>query len=166
MVRVSYSHRLVVDYEFIKWLSKSDKKTFLISKMLRLNINSLEHPKQNILVSERDFKKLCEEKIIKDKDIIKGCITPWNIKDKLDEKIDMPKIPEEFERLIIGVLSTREKPFQTMLITTKASKQEYNAKYAEFLNKIRKFDIKDETEGIIVITDLYKQYFIERELKR
>ena len=43
---------------------------YCIKKMLRININSKEHPRENVVISENDFDKLCSGGVIKDKDII------------------------------------------------------------------------------------------------
>ncbi len=59
MVYVSYSHRILIDYHFIKWISeKCDNKSIIISRRLRINQNSKEHKKENILIIEEDFKLL------------------------------------------------------------------------------------------------------------
>src|SRR3989344_5677815 len=122
MVYVSYSHRIIVDQPFIKWVANnSEKKSSIISKMLRININSQEHPKENIAICDMDFEKLCEENIIKDKDTIRGCVFPFNINEKIDG-INKTEFPEELVRLIMGVVLTKEKPYQVVLLTTKEGK--------------------------------------------
>src|SRR3989344_6750353 len=108
MVSVSYSHRIIVDCNFVRWISTSlDKKSTIISKMLRININSKEHPKENILISDMDFDKLCTENVIKDKDMIRGCMFPFNI-DKKIEGVNKERLPEELIRLVMGVILTTE----------------------------------------------------------
>lgn len=69
MVAVSYSHRIIVDYDYIVWLATHEKKVSVISKLLRINANSKEHPRENVVIFQNDFKNLCDKKIIKDKDI-------------------------------------------------------------------------------------------------
>ena len=164
MVRVSYSHRIILDHHFVRWLSKIANKKDVISKLLRININSREHPKENVLISEKDFEDLCNEGIIKDKDTIRGCMSPYhNIDEKLGE--NLKDLPKELERLILGVILTKEEPFQVILITTKDGKKSYS-EYAEFLNEIRSFDIKNEEEGLVIIGDFYKKFCLEREINR
>ena len=154
MVSVSYSHRLIVDYEFIKWLSSSGEKVMAITRMLRINVNSKEHPRENVVILEEDFEKLCREGIIKDKDILRGCLMPINLKEKLDgvgESLDVESASEELKRLVIGVLLTGESPFQSILLTTNSFKQKYNTDYDSFLSKIKKLEIKDEKKRIIIL---------------
>lgn len=159
----------MVDYSFIKWISESGKKSELIKKMLRININSKEHPRENIIISDIDYEELCKDGIIKDRDIIRGCVLPFNLKDKLDgvldEGVEIQKLPLEFQRLIIGTFLTKETPFQTILLTTKEFKQKYNSpSYSDFLNKIKKLEIKDEEETLIILNDFFKKYCYEHEL--
>jgi len=166
MVSVSYSHRIIVDCNFVRWISTSlDKKSTIISKMLRININSKEHPKENILISDMDFDKLCTENVIKDKDMIRGCMFPFNI-DKKIEGVNKERLPEELIRLVMGVILTTEEPYQVILLTTKNGKEEYLSKYSDFLKQLRNFDVKDEEESLVILNDLYKKYVSEREISR
>ena len=167
MVLVSYSHRLIVDYSFIKWVSESGKKPELIKKLLRININSKEHPRENIIILEQDFDSLCKDNVIKDKDTIRGCVLPFNLKERLDGvlegEIDFSTLSLEMQRLVLGVFLTKENPFQVILITTKELKQKYNTDYSSFLDKIKKLDIKDEDEGMVILNDLFRKYCAEHE---
>lgn len=167
MVYVSYSHRILIDYPFIKWISEnSDKKSIIINRMLRINQNSKEHKKENIIILEKDFKKLCEENIIKDKDMIRGGVFPFKFnEDWLNDIADGEEIDDALIRLILGVMITKEKPFQSVLLTTKEGKKEYQ-KYNSFLEKIQNFSIKDEEESIVILNDLYRTYTSEREFCR
>lgn len=168
MVYVSYSHRIIIDYHFIKWISeKCDNKSIIISRMLRINQNSKEHKKENILILEEDFNKLCEEGIIKDKDMIRGCVFPFEMnKELLKDITDGDGIKEMLlVRLILGVMITKEKPFQSILLTTKEAKKEYD-KFHDFLEKIQNFKIKDEEESLVILNDLYKTYTSERDISR
>ena len=165
MVYVSYSHRIIMDYDFIKWISQSQQKSMIISKMLRININSKEHRKQNIIILEQDFDELCKEGIIKDKDTIRGGVSPFNINEEMGDLVDK-KLPLETLRMITGVVLTRRKPFQAVLLTTKEGKKNYLSKYSDFLEKIRNFDIKGEDEALVIINDLYRGYCSERENSR
>jgi len=165
MVSCSYSHRIIVDCDFIRWLSTSQQKSMIISKMLRININSKEHKKQNIIILEKDFESLCKEGIIKDKDTIRGGVSPFDINEELGDLTDK-ELTMEALRLITGVVLTRRKPFQMVLLTTTEGKKKYFDNYSEFLEKLKNFDIKNENEGLVIINDLYKTYTSEREMGR
>jgi len=167
VVYVSYSHRILIDYSFIKWISENvEKKGTIISRMLRINQNSKEHKKENIVIWEKDFNKLCEENIIKDKDTIRGSVFPLEIgEDLLKNIIDGENIDDSLIRLILGVIMTKEKPFQSVLLTTKEEKKKYQ-RYKPFLEKIQNFSIKDEEESLIILNDLYRSYSCERDLCR
>ena len=165
MVYVSYSRRIIVDDEFIVWLSKSPQKAMFISKMLRINQNSKEHKKKNIIILEEDFKKLCDDKIIKDKDIIKGGMYPFDIKEELGinpgNNINIYGL-----RLLSGVILSRSKPYQTVLLTTKENRKKYLENYSEFMKQIKNFEIKDEDDGGIILNELFSSYASEREISR
>ncbi len=164
MVYVSYSHRLIVDYDFIVWLSNSPQKTNLVSKMLRINQNSKEHKKKNIVILEEDFKKLCVDNIVKDKDVIRGGMAPFDVKEELG--ISTAGLNLEVLRLLSGVILARSKPYQTILLTTKEKKKEYLGVYLEFLRQIKNFEIKNEEEGAIILNELFSSYASEREIIR
>ncbi len=164
MVSCSYSHRIIVDCDFIRWLSTSQQKSIIISKMLRININSRENKKQNIIILEKDFEDLCNEGIIKDKDTIRGGISPFDINKEFG--LADKNLPIEALRLITGVVLTRRKPFQMILLTTSEGKKKYLVNYSDFLAKLKNFDIKNENEGLVIINDLYKTYTFQRELSR
>ncbi len=165
MVYISYSHRILVDYSFIKWISQSsDKKGVIIAKMLRINQNSKEHKKENILILEEDFDRLCQDGIIKDKDTIRGCLHPFEMNKDMLKNIPIKEGVDSMEaRLILGVLMTKEKPFQSILFTTKEKRKEYE-KYAPFLDKIQNFKIKDEEESLVILSDLYRNFTSAREI--
>ena len=94
--------------------------------MLRINQNSKEHKKKNILILDKDFDDLVKEGIIKDKDMIRGGMFPFEFEEDLLERITGGDgIKETLIRLILGVLVTGEKPFQSVLLTTKQGLEEY-----------------------------------------
>ncbi|MEK6761065.1 MAG: hypothetical protein AABX93_04035 [Nanoarchaeota archaeon] len=165
MVFVSYSHRIIVDCDFIRWLSTQQQKSAIISKMLRININSKENKKQNIIILEKDFEDLCNEGIIKDKDTIRGGVSPFDINEELGD-LASKDLPIETLRLITGVVLTRRKPFQMVLLTTTEGKKKYLTTYSDFLSKLKNFDIKNENEGLVIINDLHKTYTSQREIGR
>ena len=142
MVYVSYSHRLIVDYEFIKCLSKHDKKASVISKMLRININSKEHPKNNIVISQTigtavnytlnfdnpETVKLCELLLLEKKRLLSGYVKLYG--DSLQKF-------ESAELIILfgSVLTKKEYRDVDVLFVTKKSKEVHT--FCLGLSKIR-----------------------------
>jgi len=166
MVFVSYTHRLLIDEKFVRWLKDNpDKKSSVISKLLRININSKEHRKKNVLIYDKDFSKLCDEGIIKDKEMIRGALTPMCLSEMIPNNHDkLEPLPDDLKRLVIGVALTDEKPFNSILLTTKESKKGYMETMGDFLEKLKRFDIKDEEESLIIIENLYHIYTNERSM--
>jgi len=171
MVYVSYSHRILIDPPFVKWISQNrENKSIIISKMLRINQNSKEHKKENIVILKEEFNKLCEDGIIKDQDTIRGGMCPVDFDRELLTKITDSvgveiEADDDFVRLILGVLMTSRKPFQVVILTTEEGKKKYE-KYNTFLEKIPNLSIKCEEESLIIINDLFKSYVCEKDKTR
>ena len=164
MVLVSFSYRIIVDCEFVRWMSGLQNKSMVISKMLRINQNSLEHKKENILIMGKDFADLCSDGTIKDKDTIRGGICPFDNNKELG--ISDGKLSTEATRLLTGVILARQKPFRTILLTTKEGKKTYLSNYNKFLEKIQNFSIAEEEDAVVIINDLFNSYCSQKDLSR
>lgn len=173
MVKVTYSHRLLIDYDFVKWISTCSGrlKIDIIKWMLRTNKNSKDNTEEQIVILDEDFNKLCAEGIIKDNDIMRGCMFSCDLPSKLRKiapLIDLGefnKLPIEFRRLILGTLLTSKPPFQSIFMTTKESKLKHvsPSAYSTFLSRITKLQINNEEEAIIVLREFFTKYSMEHE---
>ena len=169
MAYPSYSYRLIVDYDFVKWISSSERKTQIISKLLRINKNSKDYKNKQIIILKEDYEKLCDDGIIKNKTMILGCLCPKEINEEVSSILGdrLEKLPVELRRGMLGVLLTSSRPFKSVLFTTKKSLSEYTSSgFDDFSRTIDNFSLKNEDESLYIIDKLYKEYTDEREMCR
>lgn len=169
MVDVPYSYRIVIDYDFIKWLSSSDKKISVISHLLRINKNSRHYKNKQVVILPEDYKKLCEEGIIKDKTMILGCLFPMEIDEEIKERLGekLEELPVELRRGILAVSLTGVSPFKVALFSTKTAKEKYKENgFDTFSEAIDNLSLKNEEESLFLIEKLFRDFTSERERYR
>lgn len=165
MVSVSYSTRLLIDYDFLKWvLTESKEKTNIITALLYTHNSSKENKKCQNVILKSDFDKLEKDGLIKDKDTIRGAMKIHSFSQEAQKVIDDEKISELIQKGLMGVIMADEPPCKVVILTTQNKRKEYEKE--EFFQKIKDVTIKDELEGVLLINNFFKKFCMEKEYCR
>jgi hypothetical protein len=162
MVSVSYPFRLILDYDFMRWILKdSNDKTKIITALLHIHNSSKENKKNQNIILKSDLDRLFQEGLIKDKDLIKGCITPTDFSPEFQKIIEEEKFNEIIQRGILAIQLADEPPFKTTIITMQGKLEEYEKE--KFFEKLKDVNFKGDREGVYLINSLFKKYCNEKE---
>lgn len=163
MVSISYPFRLILDYDFMKWvLTESNDKTRIITALLHVHNSSKENKKKQNVILKSDLDKLFSEGLIKDKDLIRGCIASLDFSPEFQEIIRREKFNEIIQRGILAVELADDPPFKTIIITMQDKLEEYEKE--KFFEKLKDVSFKGDREGVYLINSLFKKYCNEKEL--
>lgn len=159
---VSFPFRLIIDYDFLKWiLTKAPNKHRIISGLLRINVYSKENRKKNNLILKEDLDKILAESLTKDKDLILAGVKGYTFATEIQDEITSKKFDDVTRRVILGIVLTEEYPYDVAILTTKENSQKYLTN--SFFNQIKGLTIKTEEEGAYLIENLFKIFCSQKE---
>lgn len=162
---VNYPQRLILDPKFVVWLkNECPNNSCVISQLLKINQSSKYHKKEHIIMCEEDYEQIVKEDVIKDKDILKGCIYSMSFREfgLSDEVIELIGKKDIFtKRILLGILLTDEPPYKSIILTNEKI-EDYSEK--PIFDKIKDLSVKGWEESITIISNFYRIFFHEREL--
>jgi hypothetical protein len=162
MVSVSYPFRLILDYYFMKWvLTESSEKTKIITALLHIHNSSKENKKKQNIILKSDLDRLSSEGLIKDKDLIKGCLTSIDFSPEFQKIIQEERFNEIVQRGILAIELADDPPFKTIIITMQDKLEDYEKE--KFFEKLKDVNFKGDREGVYLINSLFKKYCAEKE---
>jgi|SRR3989344_5788464 len=161
-VFISYPFRLIIDYGFLKWvLTSCPQKARVISGLLRINVYSKEHKKNNNLILKEDLDLILSENLVKDKDLILGGVSSFKFPIEIEEIIGKNKFDEITKRIILGIVLTDEIPYNVAILTTNENLKKYQEN--PLFSQIKGLAIKTETEAVYLIESMFKMFCSQRE---
>jgi hypothetical protein len=165
MVSISYPFRLILDYDFMKWiLTESSDKTKIITALLHIHNSSKENKKKQNIMLKSDLDRLSAEGLIKDKDLIRGCLATSDFSPEFQKIIKEEEFNEIIQRGILAIELADDPPFKTTIITMQNKLEEYEKE--KFFEKLKDVNFKGDREGVYLINSLFKKYCNEKEFCR
>jgi len=157
MPSVKFSHRILADESFVRWLIKKDKSYFL--KLTHIKKSSIDCRGEHNIILEEDALKILGEDLIQEHNLkasFKLQEIPHEITDVLDDKYD--------QMILFAIVLATEKPFSTYLLTTKDNSHHYNA--SPHIKNVKTVNVKSEEDALKIISELWDEFCSERQDQR
>jgi len=158
MVSVVYTHRLICDCEFIRWILEQEDKHSLFSKLMHIKGSSEQWKKHHNLLLLSEFKKNKDIISIEEESI--GAI----FKISEDPQFLQNYKEQITKNLIFSIDLTDERPFKCYILTS----PDYEKKYREntHYDRITSVEIISGERARMVIKDFFTAFEIERQSLR
>jgi hypothetical protein len=158
MVSVAYTHRIICDSSFIKWLLEQDDKHTLFSYLMHIKSSSEQWKKYHNLILSSEI-KLNKTSVSIDENkigaICKICEDPDFLKNYQDQKT---------KNLIFTIELTDERPFKCYLLTSPENESSYREN--KHYNGITSVQIVSGDKARKIISDFFLAFDTERQLSR
>jgi len=157
MPSVKFSHRLLADEYFVRWLIANHKDYFI--KLVHIKKSSLDCRGEHNIIVEDDASKIIEESLIQEHNLrasFKGQDIPNPILKVLKDKYD--------QMILFAIVLATDKPFSTYLLTTQGHIDNYK-KSSHFQN-VKSIDVKSGAEALRVISLLWDEFCVVRQTQR
>jgi hypothetical protein len=158
MVSVAYTHRIICDISFIKWLLEQSDKITIFSWLMHIKSSSEQYKRNHnlILSSEIILNKsilhLDEKKIGA---IFKIYEDPYFLQNYKDQKT---------KNLIFTIALTDERPFKCYFLTSPENENDY--KENKHYNGITSVEILSGEKARNIIKNFFLAFDLEKQTKR
>lgn len=158
MVSIIYSHRIICDCSFIKWLLSQEDKHQLFTRLMHIKGSSEQWRKHHNLILNSEIKK--NKSICKIDEETIGAIFK---KTEDPEFINQYK-DQETKNLLFTIDLTDEKPFKCYFLTSPENELSY--KQNKHYNGITAVQIMSDNRAREIIDDFFLAFCIERDNAR
>ena len=149
MAKICFGKRLICDLDFYR---KNLKSNFgILRQLMYININSKEHPRNHVVISNANFQILLKDHLSDKKyqDILKAALK------EINEPETFESVQDGITRNIFyAIFLTTFNPYETIILTTEEKIKEYekNPHYT----KMKGVSAKADKEALHIINDFYE----------
>ena len=156
MVEVKYSHRLICDGDFCRWLCIQSAKQTILSKLMHIKASSTDWKKIHNLILKPEADN-CSQNIEN-----KYLGAAFKI---VEEPIFLNNYGQRVSKnIVFGIELTDEPPFKCYLLTSPEREAEY--KINPHNQGISNFEVISGLKAINIIDSFYRAFVIARDNQR